>query len=247
MRAVNLLPEKSRPRHATGGKQGSSYFVLAGLGAVVLAVLIYVLTVNSINDSKTKIASAKAEASRANAQAQALGAYGDFAKVSKQREESVRQLAVGRFDWERLVRELAHVLPQGVWIENASAADSPADQPSGSGSSSAAAASSSTTGATGDNPQLTLQGCAVDQAQVAVTLVRLRELQGAEDVKLDHSTQPDDQSSGSGSGGNSATSGDCGTTGGKPNYGFQVDVSFSATHSADDKPGTVPARLGGGQ
>ena len=44
----------------------------------------------------------------------------------------------------------------------------------------------------GPAPTLTLEGCARDQSQVAVTLVRLRELQGATDVTLDHSTRGDD-------------------------------------------------------
>ena len=164
MRAVNLLPEKHRPRRPTGGKSGSSYVLLGALGAIVVGVLLYVLTVNSINSSKTSIADAKAEAQRANAQADALGAYGDFAKVKAQREESVKQLAQQRVDWERLVRELAHVLPNGVWIASAQASD-------GSGDPAAGAASASPDASTGQ-PSLTLTGCAESQREVADTLVR---------------------------------------------------------------------------
>ena len=239
MRAVNLLPEKHRPRQATGGKGGSSYILLGILGALVVAVLVYVLTLNSINGAKTDIAQAKADTTKARAEAEALGAYGDFANVKKERETAVRQLAQSRVDWERMVRELAHVLPEGVWIQSAEAADSAASLEGGATDPAAAAVSS---------PVLTVVGCAVDQHKVADTLVRLRTLQGAEDVKLDHSAQGDDPTAGTGSsgGGSSAANGDCGLTDGTPNYSFQADVTLTAQVPAE-KPGTVPARLGGGQ
>lgn len=239
MRAVNLLPEKHRPRRPTGGGQGSSYILLGVLGALLVGVLLYVLTLNSINDSKGEIAEAKAQAQRADAEAQSLGAYGDFAKVARERVASVKTLAEGRFDWERLVRELAHVLPEDVWITNASAADSP--EAAGGSSAPAPAAATGAPAATG-GPVLTIQGCARDQSEVAVVLVRLRELQGSEDVKLAHSTRVSDEEAAQSA--SSSGSSDCGTTDGKPNYSFEADVSFAAQPS----PGTgdVPRRLGGG-
>jgi Tfp pilus assembly protein PilN len=245
MRAVNLLPEKHRPRRPTGGKQGSSYLVLGVLGAVVVAVLLYVVTANSINQAKTDIATAKDETVRANAQAEQLGAYGDFAKVKAQRVEAVKQLAGSRMDWERVVRELAHVLPNGVWVQNAAASDSGEIQP---GSTTPAAAPADATAPSA--PSLTIQGCAPDQRTVADTLVRLRELQGANDVKLDHSKAPLDDAAGStatpdASGATTGT-GDCGKTDGKPNYEFSAAINFDSPTPAPND-GTVPERLGGGQ
>ena len=234
MRAVNLLPEKHRPREATGGKSGSSYVLLGTLGALVVAVLVYVLTLNSINGAKTDIAEAKAETVRATAEAEALGAYGDFAKVKKERETAVRQLAQSRVDWERMVRELAHVLPDGVWIQSAEAADSAASLESDADPTASA------------GPVLKVIGCAVDQQQVSVALVRLRTIQGAQDVKLTNSTRGDDPEAGTTGGASSAASGECGLTAGEPNYSFEADVSLTAQLPAE-QPGTVPARLGGGQ
>ena len=73
MRAVNLLPERHRPRQPSGGGQGKSGYVLLGaLGAVLVGVLVYVLTLNSINTSRTKITEATAEAARLNDQANSL-------------------------------------------------------------------------------------------------------------------------------------------------------------------------------
>ena len=235
MRAVNLLPEKHRPREATGGGDSrSSYLLLGALGALVVAVLVYVLTLNSINGAKTDIAEAKAETVRATAEAEALGAYGDFAKVKKERETAVRQLAQSRVDWERMVRELAHVLPDGVWIQSAEAADSAASLESDADPTASA------------GPVLKVIGCAVDQQQVSVALVRLRTIQGAEDVKLTNSTRGDDPEADTTGGASSAASGECGLTNGEPNYSFEADVSLTAQLPAE-QPGTVPARLGGGQ
>ncbi|MEA2435875.1 MAG: hypothetical protein QOF65_431 [Thermoleophilaceae bacterium] len=251
MKAVNLLPEKHRPRQHSNGQGKGGYVVLGVLGALLIGVLVYVLTLNSINDSKTKITEATTEAARLNEQANSLGPYGDFAKIKADRVKSVMTLAEGRFDYERLVRELAHVLPPDVWLVNASASsvlDSTTGSTSGSGPTPpATGANGSAASPTPSGPTLKLQGCARDQSQVAVTLVRLRELQGATDVSLDHSTRGEEGTStapaaaaGSSAGGDAS----CGTTGGKPNYSFQADVTFAPASGA--QPATAPNRLGGG-
>jgi Tfp pilus assembly protein PilN len=244
VKAVNLLPEKHRPRQPTGGGGKGGYIVLGVLGAVLIGVLVYVFTLNSINDSKTKITEATAEAARLDEQANSLGPYGDFAKIKADRVKSVEDLAQQRFDYERLVRELAQVLPPDVWLVNASA------------SSVADSSTLPTAGTTpppgtpvpAGGPTLKLQGCARDQSEVAVTLVRLKELQGATDVTLDHSTRGEDGTgstpatapSGTSSGGDAS----CGTTHGKPNYSFQANVTFAPTPTS--QPANVPNRLGGG-
>jgi Tfp pilus assembly protein PilN len=242
MKAVNLLPERHRPRKPTGGQSKSGFVLLGVLGVVLVGLLVYVLTLNSINSSKTKITEATAEAARLNDQANSLGPYGDFAKIKAERVASVKQLAEGRFDYERLVRELAHVLPNDVWLVNATASAAGQDPASVTPGVPAAP----TTG----GPSLKLQGCARDQGQVAVTLVRLRELEGATDVTLDHSTAGDPSSTGTPSapaptGGASSTDQSCGATNGKPNYSFQADVTF-APQTGSSEPGKVPDRLGGG-
>jgi Tfp pilus assembly protein PilN len=239
MRAVNLLPEKHRPRQSSGGKSGSAYVLLGVLGAVVVAVLMYVLTLNSINSAKTDIAEAKAAAAQANAQADSLGAYGNFAKVKEQRVDTVKALASQRMDWERMVRELAHVLPAGVWIQTASATAS------GTADTSTSSSTTSSTDSSGE-PTLTVVGCAPNEAVVAQTLVRLRELQGAKDVKLAHSASQDEDATAGGASTSGSTA-DCGKSHGKANYDFQADVTFDQTAPAADENDHVPASLGGGQ
>ena len=235
MRAVNLLPERHRPRRPSGGKSGSAYILLGVLGLVVAAVLVYVMTLNSINSAQTDIAEAEAATVQANAQADQLGAYGDFAKVKAERVAAVKDLADGRADWERMVRELAHVLPEGVWVMNASA--------SATGAPAGGTPSPTDAAAAPAGPTLTVTGCASSQAQVADTLVRLKQMQGATDVTLDHSTKPDETGAASDS---ASSSGTCGATGGVSNYDFQVAVTFEDPKSGNES-GNVPARLGGGE
>src|SRR4051795_10889577 len=104
MKAVNLLPEKHRPRQSTGGQGRGGYVVLGVLGAVLVGVFVYVLTLNTINDSKSQIKEATAEAAKLNEEANSLGPYGDFANIKAERVKSVMSLAQGRFDYERLLR-----------------------------------------------------------------------------------------------------------------------------------------------
>jgi Tfp pilus assembly protein PilN len=263
MKAVNLLPEKHRPRKPSGGQGKGGYVVLGVLGAVLVGVLVYVLTLNTINDSKSKIKDATAAAARLNEEANSLGPYGDFAKIKADRVQSVMTLAQGRFDYERLVRELAQVLPPDVWLVNASASatgdssstttstPAPAPPTGGSGSTTGTSATpgAASTPAAPAGPTLKLDGCARDQSQVAVTLVRLRELQGATDVSLDHSTRGQDTpgaapaAPGASSGSSGGDAG-CGTTNGKPNYSFEANVTFEAPSAS--QPTTAPNRLGGG-
>jgi Tfp pilus assembly protein PilN len=247
MNAVNLLPEKHRPRKPTGGKGGSGYVLLGVLGAVLLGVVGYVFTLNSINESKSKTTEARVEAARLSDQANSLGPYGDFAKIKAERVASVKDLASQRFDYERLVLELAHVLPSDVWLTSASTSDGGGAATPGAPAAGAPAPGAAPAAGAG-GPTLTLQGCARDQSQVAVTLVRLRQLQGASDVTLDHSTRGADsgssaQATPAAAQGGSADSG-CGTTGGKPNYAFQANVTFAPL--TGESPDKVPNRLGGG-
>ena len=243
MRAVNLLPAKHRPRAASGERQGSAYYVLGGLAVVLIAVVAYVLTVNSINSKRDGVAKANAEATQYQADAGQLSSYGDFAQVKQQRVRSIEQLAEGRLDWELLVRELAHVLPEGTWVTTVNATTNDANA-GASGSSGGSSSSASSSNAAGSNvPNLQLNGCAENQDLVATMLVRLRHLQGAQDVNLSKSDRPDETGGASSSGG---TGGDCGVTHGKPNYSFTVTVTLSQSVAQDTAGTKVPASLGGG-
>ena len=116
MRPVNLLPDDLRPRRASGALSGSSYAVVGVLGALFLMVVVYVLTANKVNSHKTDIAQVERETQEAEARAAALAPYERFAQIKATRVASVTQLASQRFDWERMVREVALVLPAGTSV-----------------------------------------------------------------------------------------------------------------------------------
>ena len=120
MRPVNLLPESQR-RRAPAGDGKSAYFVLGVLALLLVMTGLYVVTSNQVTTRSNEAAVAAAEADRLEAQAASLGSFGSFAQVKQTRVASVRQLASERFDWERLMRELARVLPAGGWLQKADA------------------------------------------------------------------------------------------------------------------------------
>ena len=253
MNPVNLLPAKHRPRTPTGGLAGSSYVVVGVLGASLVMILFYVLTVNGINTRRDQVAKAKAETAQAQARAASLSAYGDFSKIKEQRVQSVKQLADGRIDWERLARGLAHILPDGVWLTSASASSTGTPTAAGGASSSSPGASPGANPGAAATPKVELIGCAPSHSAVAVTLVRLRELPGAQDVQLNDITRPEPTAGatggGSSTGATSAGAGasgssDCGTIHGAQGAKWDATVVFDQNPGSGTK--AVPKSLGGG-
>jgi len=254
MKPVNLLPQNERAVKPAEGMSGSSYVVLGVLGVLLLAVLTFVFSQNQVNDRAGKIDKAEAEAQQAEQRATALGAFGSFASVKQQREESVRDLAKARFDWERFMRELALVLPAGTSLLDVSASTDGTTTSGGASGSSAPAPAPTPTGATDSTgaaaagPKAQITGCALTQKRVATLLVRLGQLHGASDVELKESAS-DDSAGASASATTDSAGG--GNTGCPPRkFKFDVTVTFAPadTPSADDdsKPRKTPARLGGG-
>lgn len=225
MRPVNLLPESQRRRQPSG-QGGSAYVVLSGLACLLIMVAVYVLTANKATSRENDAAAASVKADRLEARAAEIGAFGDFAQVKEVRLASVQQLADSRFDWERLMRELARVLPDRGWLQLV--------QASTTGElDSADTGAAETTGAGGPTAQLT--GCMPRQSDVARLMLRLRRMHRAEDVTLKESAREQ--------AGAVATLDNCG-----PLYKFDLTVAFTpaAPQEAPDGRKSVPASLGGG-
>jgi Tfp pilus assembly protein PilN len=176
MKRLNLLPPELRPRE--GGRRGSSYVVVGALFASVVAMLFYAMVIGGVHSDETELASLKDETRQAQARAEALRPYGEFAAMKDQREVSIRTVANTRFNYERLTRELARVLPEGVWVGHLDVAPAPPEQ------TVLDAGADSTVGAQEPPPAMTVSGCAPSQDVVADTLDRLRALTSATDVEL---------------------------------------------------------------
>ncbi len=243
MRPVNLLPPSDRAVRPSEGASGSSYIVLGILGGLLVAVLAFVVTQNQVNDRTSAISKTEAEAQQAEQRAAALGAFGSFAAVKQQRVQSVSELAKARFDWERFMRELALVLPDGTSLLEASASTNAASETGAAATPTPPPATGATTAPTG--PTVKLVGCAESQRKVATVLVRLRELNRAVDVQLAESAEEE-------SGGTTAPSADpaaaTNTTCSKGEYKFDATVTFAPADDAgsEGKSTKAPARLGGG-
>jgi len=233
MRAVNLLPQDARRRPASANPRGA-YAVLGTLGVLLAMVAGYVLTSNTVNEHRSEAANARAEADRLEAEVAARGSFTDFAAIKQQRLSSVAGVAQGRFDWERLMRELARIMPERSWLQETNA--STLGDPSGEAAAAAATADPAT--AAVPQPTANLVGCTPRQSDVARMMVRLRALHRVDDVKLNESAQEGDNAD------DDASVDNCGRF-----YKFDLSVTFTPLAPGGEAPKGatgVPASLGGG-
>jgi len=121
MRAVNLLPEDQRPgsRWKTVGRGASARRVLGGAGvaAGVIALAFAALTIQQrgvVDERRTQLHDV--EARLVAAQAQAL-AVQQAQAASEARFSALQTLVAQRVVWEDVLRDLARVLPGGVFLQ----------------------------------------------------------------------------------------------------------------------------------
>jgi Tfp pilus assembly protein PilN len=217
MKRMNLLPPEVRPRDA--GRRGKRADDGVGAAAAVLAMLVYAFVISGVREDENDLTQLKDETQQAQARADALSPYGEFANMKDSRERSVRTVALTRFDYERLTRELTRILPGGVWVSHLDVAPTePTAEAVDAGADSPDAAQDTP-------PAMKVSGCAPSQDIVADTLDRLRALTGATDIALGSSSAGDATEvgadsprlvSGPGSGG-------CGTDG-RPRVAFDATV-----------------------
>src|SRR5215210_4641918 len=99
-------------------------------------VTLVALASHQISDREAEKASLEAELAAAQVQAQKLQKFADFATLQEARDQTVLSLAQSRFDWERVLRELAIVIPSDISLTNLEAQVSPDSATSSSSSSS---------------------------------------------------------------------------------------------------------------
>lgn len=199
MRPVNLIPaEQRRGEQATLRTGPLAYMLLGALVLALAGVTALVLTENQISDRKAEVVTLKREDAAAQAQAKRLAAYAQFRALSEQRVATVTSLADSRFDWERVMRELALILPSDVWLSDLEATATPSVSVGGGGSSGA-----SLRGAV-PGPALELSGCATGQDAVAGFVTALKDIDGVTRVGVASSElAKESEGAGSGSGGGS--------------------------------------------
>jgi Tfp pilus assembly protein PilN len=229
MKAVNLIPSDQRRATPSGNASGGAYAVLGVLAVLLVMAVAYVMTTNSVNDKESQAEAARQEAIAAEGKTKQLGSFTDFASIKDQRLAAVTAAAQTRFDWERFMRELSRVMPEGSWISSTSASVTG----EGVGTETAAASADPLAVPT---PKANLVGCTPRQSEVARMMVRLEQMYRVTDVTLNESSQ--DPAAGD------TTLQNCGTL-----YKFDLTVSFSPVQPSNEAPKgetRVPASLGGG-
>jgi hypothetical protein len=253
MRAFNLIPADERGNAAidTGKSGGGALVVLGLLGVLAVFALLYGSASRQISSQRSQVATLHARTQLAEAQAARLSPYVSFMALHEQRVQAVDQLVDSRFDWAHAFHEIGRVLPKDASLSSlsgtigsstgstaagadtaagagkAASAATGATTPASGSSGAATASSSSVTSATpaGSVPTFTLSGCATSQAEVALTLDRLRLIDGVSEVTLQSSTK-----AGGSGGGGGGSAGGC--KGSQPAFAMQIIFDPLPTPSA---------------
>jgi Tfp pilus assembly protein PilN len=240
VRAVNLIPSDQRRGAGAGRSGGAVYMVLGAVGLIVVAAAIYVLSANSVTKRQDELTKLQAQTQVAQARANALSPYTQFAALKQARVATIQQLANSRFDWERVMRKLAIVIPPDVWLTSLNGTVSPevsvASGGSGGGGSSDSLRSAMPV------PAVELVGCTTGQGQVSRFMSRLRAIDGVTRVSLSSSEKADNGASTGGSTGGAGAAGSC--TGGSGRYP-QFDMVIFFGGAAQAAPGVGGAAAAG--
>jgi Tfp pilus assembly protein PilN len=197
MRPVNLIPPDERGSDRSAMRTGAfSYVLIAALALGLLGIIALAFTSKQVSDRQSEVTELQAQEQQATAKANSLQAFANFRAVQEQRSSTVTSLAQSRFDWQRVINELARVVPSNVWLVQM-----------------AGTASSTVTLSDGPDislrdsvqgPALELVGCAPSQDAVAGLVSSLEEIDGVTRVGVQQSQKP--ETSGGTSGEASATS-----------------------------------------
>jgi Tfp pilus assembly protein PilN len=216
MRPVNLIPPESRRGRRAPRRSGPlPYIAIGALVAVLVGVTALVLTGNQISESKADVTRLEAEDSVAEARVDKLAAFTQFRTMREQRVATVTSLADSRFDWQRVMRELALIVPGNAWLIELSASASADAKIEGGGGGLRQSI---------PGPALELTGCAAGQEAVAGFVTDLKDIDGVTRVAVS-SSELGAQESAAGAG-NASSGTDCRTR----NFiaKFDITVAFDA-------------------
>jgi Tfp pilus assembly protein PilN len=189
VRAVNLLPgarrARGRPRIALPGRGaaarlGAAACLVAALGAIALVGWAGYDARAQVERLDGEIASAEQRRILLSAELEDFRADAGRAELQRARRGAVVSLVTGRTDWERLVCDVATVMPEGVWLTSLSTGSASTAPPPAGGEVPADTPAPGAAAA----PTLTLEGIGPDQRTAAATLARLGAVSGLSDPRL---------------------------------------------------------------
>jgi Tfp pilus assembly protein PilN len=230
MKAVNLIPADQRGGTpvGTGRSEGGAYALLVLIAGIAVLALLYGKARHEVSSRSAEATSLTSQAQQAQAAASRLAPYTSFAALREKRMQAVDQLVDSRFDWAHLFHELGRVLPAQTSLTSISGSVGSAASSVVSGKSATPSATVASATPPGSVPTFTVAGCATSQREVALTLERLRLIDGVSNATLQSSTAtfvPGGATSPSSSAGNCPASDPV----------FTIDVTFEALP-------TLPAR-----
>jgi len=238
VRPVNLIPPEDRRGDRAPLRTGPlAYVVVAVLLLAFVGVYALVSTGNSISEGEAEVASLEDQLASSTARAEALQSFSNFATLEQGRNDTVATLAQSRFDWERVLRELAIVIPEDVSLISLSG--------SITGGATGGSDSGGDTASQGiEAPTLSMDGCASSHESVARMVAALRDIDGVTRVGLESSAMGEDGSGSSGAAtpapadpATGAAGGDCGVT---KSTTFDLVVAFDEVQVDPSTGGITP-------
>ena len=232
MKAVNLIPSDERRGASVGAgrSQGVAFVVLGVLGAVAVLVLLYGVARHHASSRRSQLATIAAATRHAQEDVAALTPYTSFIALREARMKAVANVVDSRFDWAHAFHELGRVLPSDASISSLDGTVGAIGSTSSSSSPSTAATAGSATPA-GSVPTITLGGCASSQSEVALTLQRLRLIDGVSAVSLKSSTK--------GAASSSSSAQQCAPK----SPSFSVQITFDPLPAAPESTGAASTQL----
>jgi Tfp pilus assembly protein PilN len=238
MRSVNLIPPDERGSDRGAMRTGAvSYVLIGALALALLGMIALAFTSKQVSDRNSEVAKLTAQEQQAEAKSQSLQAFANFRAVQQQRSTTITSLAQSRFDWQRVINELARVIPSNVWLVQLAGSVNPqvtlTDAPEIQIRDDIA------------GPALELVGCAINQDAVAGFVSALEEIDGVTRVGLQSSGKVDDGSSigGAVSSGSQQTNSECRTRVGIPKFEIVVAFDSVPTPSGAVTDPSVPSSL----
>jgi Tfp pilus assembly protein PilN len=239
MRPVNLIPPDERGSDRGTMRTGAfSYVLIGALALALLGVIALAFTSKQVSDRKSEVAKLTTQEQQAEAKAQSLQAFANFRAVQQQRSTTITSLAQSRFDWQRVIDELARVIPSNVWLVQLAGTVNPqvslTDAPEIQIRDDVA------------GPALELVGCATTQDAVAGFVSALEEIDGVTRVGLQQSDKVDDNGSIGGavtSGSGEDTNTECRTNTKIPKFEIVVAFDSVPTPSGAVTDPSVPSSL----
>jgi Tfp pilus assembly protein PilN len=178
MRAVNLLPQDLERQ---GGDSDGRIPLLVAAGGIVavtaFAAVLFVSASGSVSDQRSQLDSVKAELARVPSSAEPAVAPGTIAQERSNRVAALTAALATRVPLDRLLRELAYVLPEDAWLTGLSAAAPEANGTAGYSPGTSAPAPTGTQG-------VTIQGATYSNRSVARVLARLAAIPSLDSVRL---------------------------------------------------------------